>query len=97
MTTDNGNLDILLRLLEAKRNDAEWQREEQRKQLEKARKMKQLKQLQDEIKGIEAESTQLVQEWENIDVELESFNLAEVRGKCTLFEIVIYELAVLDY
>ena len=97
MAIDDGNLDILLQLLEAKRNDAEWQREEQRKQLIKARKMKQVKQLQDEIKGIEAESTQLVQELENIDVELESFNLAEVRGKCNHIEIAIYELAVLDY
>ena len=79
----------MLRLLEAKRNDAEQQREEQRKQLEKARKMKQLKQLQDEIRGIEAESTQLVEERENIDIELERFNLAEIRGRCNLIESVI--------
>ena len=51
--------------------------------------MKQLKQLQDEIRGIEAESTQLVEEWENIDIELERFNLAEIRGRCNLIESVI--------
>ena len=87
----------MLRLLEAKRNDTEQQREEKRKQLEKARKMNQLKQLQDEIRGIEVESTQLVEEWQNIDAELESFNLAKIRGRCNLIESVIYELAVLDY
>ena len=59
--------------------------------------MKQLKQLQDEIKVIEAESTLLVQEQENIDKELESFNLTEIRGKCNHIEIEIYELVVLDY
>ena len=31
MATDDGNLDMLLRLLESKRNDAEQQREEQKK------------------------------------------------------------------
>ena len=97
MATDDGNLDMLLRLLESKRNDAEQQREEQRKWLETLRKMKQLKQLQDEIKVIEAESTLLVQERENIDIELESFNLNEIRGKCNHNEIEIYELVVLDY
>ena len=55
------------------------------------------KQLQDEIKVIEAESTLLVQERENIDIELESFNLNEIRGKCNHIEIEIYELVVLDY
>ena len=65
--------------------------------LETSRKMKQLKQLQDEIKVIEAESTLLVQEQENIDKELQSFNLTEIRGKCNHIEIEIYELVVLDY
>ena len=59
--------------------------------------MKQLKQLQDKIRGIEVESTQLVEEWQNIDAELESFDLAKIRGRCNLIESVIYELAVLDY
>ena len=51
--------------------------------------MKQLKQLQDEIRGIEAESTQLIEEQENIDIKLERFNLAKIRGKCNLIESVI--------
>ena len=61
------------------------------------KKMKQLKQLQDEIRGIQAESTQLVEEWENIDIELERFNLAKIRGRCNLIESVLYECSVLDY
>ena len=75
LVTDDGNLNILLQLLEAKWNDAEQKREQERKQLEKAIMMKQLKKLQDEIKGIEVKSTQLVAEWEHINVELEGFNL----------------------
>ena len=59
--------------------------------------MKQLKQLQDEIRGIQAESTQLVEEWENIDIELERCHLAKIRGRYNLIESVIYELSVLDY
>ena len=40
--------------------------------------------------------------WEKIhsiilSAELESFDLAEIRGRCNLIESVIYELAVLDY
>ena len=50
-----------------------------------------------EIKAIEGKSTLLVQERANIDAELESFNLAEVRGKCKNIEVVIYKLVVLHY
>ena len=59
--------------------------------------MKQVKRLQDEIRGIEVKSTQFIEEWQNIDAELESFDLAKIRGRCNLIESVIYELAVLDY
>ena len=97
MVTDDTNLDMLLTLLNAKRQDAKREREEQRKQLDQAKKMKQLKDLRDEIKAIEGKSTLLVQERANIDAELESFNLAEIRGKCKNIEVVIYKLVVLDY